>query len=298
MEHYPVLSKEIIKKLKIKDNGIYIDCTLGLGGHTRLIAERAINGRVISFDQDRQIMEYAKKSLKDLKNITFVSDNFSNIKNVLNGLGIRKVDGVLYDLGTSYYQLTDENRGFTYHGETKLDMRMNTDQNLSAIDVLNNYSKDELVNILFKYGDEPRSHRIAEAIIKYRSKKEITLNTELNEIIKSVKGYVKDKHPSKNIFQAIRIEVNNEIVVIQESINDAITMMKKGSIIVVITFHSLEDRTVKNIFWDYKEKKEITAMGNNHFYKTSKAVYPTKKEIEENKASRSAKLRTLTKLTD
>ncbi len=298
MKHYSVLAKETIDRLKIKKDGIYIDCTLGLGGHTRLLAEAASEGQVISFDQDPNAMKKAKENLNDLNNITFIEDNFANIKQRVNELGIEKVDGILYDLGTSYYQLTDEDRGFTYHGESKLDMRMNPSQPLSAIEVVNNYSKEELVDIFYKYGDEPKAHRIAEAIIEYRKDKMITLNTELNEIIKSVKGFVKDKHPSKNIFQAIRIEVNNEIGVIEESLSQAIDLLKKKGIIAVISFHSLEDKTVKNFFWEKKEDIEITMMGNNHKYKTSKVIYPSKQEVEENNASRSAKLRTLTKLID
>ncbi len=298
MKHYSVLAKETIDRLKVKKDGIYIDCTLGLGGHTRLLAEAASEGRVISFDQDPQAMEKAKDNLKDLNNITFIADNFSNIKERVNELGIEKVDGILYDLGTSYYQLTDEDRGFTYHGETKLDMRMNPNQELSAIEVVNEYDKEQLASIFFNYGDEAKSYKIADAIINYRQEKKITLNTELNEIIKSVKGFVKDKHPSKNIFQAIRIEVNNEIGVIKESLEQSIDLLKKGGIIAMITFHSLEDKTVKNFFWEKKEDIDITPMGNIHHYKTSKVLYPTKQEIEENKASRSAKLRTLTKLTD
>ncbi len=298
MKHYSVLAKETIDRLKIKKDGIYIDCTLGLGGHTRLIAEKAIDGKVISFDQDPNAMKKAKENLSDLSNIIFVEDNFSNIKSKVDELGIDKVDGILYDLGTSYYQLTDEARGFTYHGESELDMRMNPSQNLSAIEVLNEYTKEQLTDIFYKYGDEPKAPRIAQAIVEYRQNEKIILNTQLNEIIKSVKGFVKDKHPSKNIFQAIRIEVNNEIGVIEESIEQAISLLKKKGIIAVISFHSLEDKTVKNIFWEKKEDIDVTMMGNTHHYKTSKVVYPSKQEIEENNASRSAKLRTLTKLTD
>ncbi len=298
MKHYSVLAKETIDRLKIKKDGIYIDCTLGLGGHTRLIAEKAIDGKVISFDQDPNAMKKAKENLSDLSNIIFVEDNFSNIKSKVDELGIDKVDGILYDLGTSYYQLTDEARGFTYHGESELDMRMNPSQELSAIEVLNEYTKEQLTDIFYKYGDEPKAPRIAQAIVEYRQNEKIILNTQLNEIIKSVKGFVKDKHPSKNIFQAIRIEVNNEIGVIEESIEQAISLLKKKGIIAVISFHSLEDKTVKNIFWEKKEDIDVTMMGNTHHYKTSKVVYPSKQEIEENNASRSAKLRTLTKLTD
>ncbi len=298
MKHYSVLAQETIGRLKVKKDGIYVDCTLGLGGHTRLLAEAASEGKVISFDQDPNAMAKAKENLSDLDNVLFVNDNFKNIKERVNELGFDKVDGILYDLGTSYYQLTDEDRGFTYHGESRLDMRMNPEQELSAIEVVNEYSKDELVDIFYKYGDEPKAHQVAQAIVDYREIEKIELNTKLNEIIKDVKGFVKDKHPSKNIFQAIRIEVNNEIGVIEESLDSAMELLKKGSIIAAITFHSLEDKTVKNFFWKYKEAIDITPMGNVHHYKTSKVIYPTKAEVEVNKASRSAKLRTLTKLTD
>lgn len=296
MKHYSVLSIETIDKLNIKSDGIYVDATLGLGGHTRLIAEKA--KKVVSFDQDAQALEHAKNELKEFDNILFIKDNFKNLKSQLENNNIHKIDGILYDLGTSYYQLTDENRGFTYHGESKLDMRMNSDNEKSAINVINEYSEKELVDIFFKYGDEPRARQIAKAICEYRINKKITLNTQLNEIIKSVKGFQKEKHPSKNIYQAIRIEVNDEINVIKDSIEQAIKLLKKNGVIAVITFHSLEDKTVKDIFWRYKQDIDITPMGNVHKYKTSKTIYPTKDEIEENNASRSAKLRILTKLID
>ncbi len=296
MKHYSVLSKETIDKLKIKADGVYVDATLGLGGHTRLIAEKA--AKVISFDQDPQAMDHAKNELKDFDNITFVADNFRHLEARLQELGIEKIDGILYDLGTSYYQLTDEDRGFTYHGETILDMRMNPSQSKSALEVLNGYTEERLAEIFFEYGDEPKARQLAKAIVEFRQEQKIELNTQLNEIIKSVKGFVKDKHPSKNVFQAIRIEVNDEIKVIKESINQAIKLLKKNGIVAVITFHSLEDKTVKDIFWKHKEDIEITPMGNTHKYKTAKTVYPTKEEVEENNASRSAKLRTLTKLID
>ncbi len=298
MKHYSVLAKETINKLKIKSDGVYVDCTLGLGGHTKLLAAKASNGKVISFDQDSIAMKKAKENLKEFSNITFINDNFSNLSKRIKELGIKKIDGIIYDLGTSYYQLTDEKRGFSYHGESKLDMRMNTDQEFTAINVINDYSEEELARVMFEYGDEPKSRRIAKAIVDYRERREILLNKELNDIIKSVKGFVKGKHPSKNIFQAIRIEVNNEIEVIKESLEQAINLLKKNGVIAVITFHSLEDKTVKDIFWNKKEDVEVTTMGNNHKYKTSKVIYPSKEEIAINKASRSGKLRTLVKLID
>lgn len=296
MEHKPVLVDGVIKRLNINSEGTYVDCTLGLGGHSSLIAAKC--KRLIAFDQDKSALSKAKENLKEFDNITFINDNFQNIKERLNEIGIDKVDGILYDLGTSYYQLTDDNRGFTYHGETKLDMRMNQDQELSAIDVINKYSEEELVDIFYKYGDESRAKQIAKAICEHREVKEITLNTELNEIIKEVKGFQKDKHPSKNVYQAIRIEVNNEIGVIKDSIEQSIELLKKNGTICVITFHSLEDKTVKNIFWNKKEEIDITPMGNEHKFQAKKTIYPTKEEIEQNNSSRSAKLRTLVKLID
>jgi len=298
MEHYSVLAKESIDKLNIKLNGIYIDCTLGLGGHTRLLAEKAIDGKIISFEQDSITLSKAKESLSDLNNIIFIHDNFKNLKKRINELDIEKVDGVFYDLGTSYYQLTDPKRGFTYHDESKLDMRMNQNQERSAVTVLNEYDESELTDIFWKYGDEKKSKKLAKAIVEYRQNRKITLNTELNSIIKSVKGYTKDKHPSRNIYQAIRIEVNDEIEVIKKSLVQAIDILNKKGMVAVITFHSLEDRVVKDIFWKYKNDIEITQFGNQFKYKTSKNIYPSKDEIMLNKASRSAKLRTLTKLTD
>lgn len=296
MKHYSVLSNEIIDKLKLKENGIYIDATLGLGGHTEKIKTLCPKCMVISFDQDINAINYSKKRLEEYSNIFFLNQNFKNIKYEVEKLNFKKVDGIIYDLGTSFYQLTDESRGFTYHGKTKLDMRMNQDQELSAINVLNEYSEKELSNIFFKYGDEKLSNKIAKAIVEYRENNKITYNTELNEIIRSVKGFTKDKHPFKNIYQSIRIEVNNEMGVLEDSLNEAFDILKKDGIIAVITFHSLEDRIVKNIFWNKKEDIEVTEFGNIHKYKTFKVVYPSKKEIEMNKASRSAKLRTIKKL--
>ena len=298
MKHYSVLAKESINSLNIKPEGIYIDCTLGLGGHTRLIAERANKGKVIAFEQDSIVLEEAKKTLSDLTNIIFVNDNFVNIQKRINELGIQQVDGIFYDLGTSYYQLTDINRGFTYHDKAKLDMRMNQKQDLSAIQVLNEYDEEELSDIFWKYGDEKRSRQLAKAIVTYREVQPIIFNTELNNIIKTVKGYSKEKHPSKNIYQAIRIEVNDEIGVIKKSLVQAIDLLKKQGVLAVITFHSLEDKVVKEIFWKYKSDITITQFGNEFKYKTAKNVYPTKEEVEINKASRSAKLRTLIKLID
>lgn len=298
MKHYSVLTKEIINSLKIKKDGIYVDATLGLGGHTSKIAELAYEGKVISFDQDPIALEQAKKNLSTYKNIIFINDNFSNLEKNLKKIGIKKVDGVLYDLGTSYYQLTDEKRGFTYHGKTKLDMRMNPQSNFSALNVINEYSEEELKNIFYKYGDEKKAPQLAKEIVKARSENKIIFNEQLNEIIKSVKGYDKNKHPSKNIYQAIRIEVNDEINVIGKSLMQSSKVISIGSSIVVITFHSLEDKETKNTFFKLKELQSISEMGNIKYFKTHKTIYPTKEEIILNNPSRSAKLRSITKIEE
>lgn len=296
INHYSVLKKELIKKLDVKENGIYVDCTLGFGGHTKLIAEIAKKGKIISFDQDPIAIKNSKHYLREFKNIIYVLDNFKNIKKRLIELGIEKVDGFIYDLGTSYYQLTSNSRGFTYHGESKLDMRMNPDQEISAIEILNNYSEEKLAKIFLEYGDERRAHKLAKEIVKYRNFKKIVLNFEFNKIIKLVKGYNKHKHPAKNIYQALRIEVNNEIETLIKSLKSSLDFLKVGGSILVITFHSVEDKIVKDFFWKQKEMIEITTKENIHHFKSSKVIYPSKEEINENRASRSAKLRTLTKI--
>lgn len=295
INHYSVLLKETINKMEIDPKGIYVDMTLGLGGHSEQIAKRLTTGRLISFDQDEIAIARAKNRLKKYENITFVKSNFRFIKEELAKIGINKVDGILYDLGTSFYQLTDENRGFTYHGESILDMRMDLQGKVTAADILNTYDEKKLSWIFKKYGDEKKSKQLAKAIVERREVVKFETNVQLNEIIKEVKGWNKNKHPSKNIFQSIRIEVNNEIDVIEESLIQAIELIKINGRISVITFHSLEDIVTKNIFWQKKQDIIQTPMENIHLYHTPKVVYPSKEEIKENKASRSAKLRILIK---
>jgi 16S rRNA (cytosine1402-N4)-methyltransferase len=189
IKHYSVLKNEVIDKMDIKPDGIYVDATLGLGGHSEEIAKRLTTGKLICFDQDEKAMASAKERLGEYKDrIHFVESNFANLKEELSKLGISKIDGILYDLGTSYYQLTDESRGFTYHGETELDMRMDLSKEFSAYDVVNEYSEEELSRVFREFGDEKQHRRLASAIVEAREIKPIKLNTELNEIIKSVKG--------------------------------------------------------------------------------------------------------------
>ncbi len=295
MAHKPVLLNEVIKKMLIKKDGIYVDATLGFGGHAKAISKELVDGKLIVFDQDKETLELTKNNLKSLKNIFYINDNFKNLKEKLKELNIEKIDGIIYDLGTSYFQLTDENRGFSYHGDQRLDMRMDRSQEIDAVNILNNYSEVQLKKIFFEYGDEKKSFLLAKKIVEKRKLKPITRNTELNEIIKEVKGYNKLKHPSKNIFQAIRIEVNNEIDCLKKSLDDALSLLRKDGILLVITFHSLEDRVVKQVFRKYKEEKTVTVKEDIYKFKTFKNIFPSKQEVEDNLASRSAKLRSIQK---
>ncbi len=295
MKHYTVLKSEAIEKLKINKDGIYVDATLGLGGHSEEIAKKLNGGKLICFDQDEKAIEFSKNRLSKYKNVLFVKSNFKNLKIELEKININKIDGIIYDLGTSYYQLTDEDRGFSYHGENiELDMRMDLNLKIDAKHILNNYSQEELSNIFWKYADEKYSRKIAEKIIEYRENKELKTNTELNKIIKDVKGF-QEKHPSKQVYQALRIEVNKELDVISESLLQAMELLNKDGRIAVITFHSLEDKVVKEIFWNSKKEKIETLFETSQKYRTLKTVYPTKDEININNPSRSAKLRTLVK---
>lgn len=294
--HNSILVNEVIERLEIKDNGVYVDATLGLGGHSEAILKKNKTIKLIVFDQDKKALEFAKKRLKEFNNIIFVNENFIKIKEILKDLKIEKVDGILFDLGTSYYQLTTKERGFSYHGEdVLLDMRMNQNQNKDAIKILNEYDIFSLTKIFKDYGDEKKSYLLAKAIVEARKKERITTNTMLNEIIRNVKGYNKGKHPSKNIFQALRIETNDEILNLKFALNQGLEILKENGIIVVITFHSLEDRTVKEIFSEVKKIQEITPFEIKSKFKTKKIIRATEREIKQNKQARSAKLRSIKK---
>lgn len=293
--HFSVLKEETIDKLNINPDGVYVDATVGMGGHTKEIAERLSKGKIISFDQDSNAINYCKNKLSKYKNIIFVNSNFKNLKKELSKLGIEKIDGILYDLGASNYQFKDPSRGFTYRELSKLDMRMDVNSKLNAIDVINDYSESKLSKIFKEYGDEKNSSKLAKEIVLIRKNKKIKTNKELNEIITNVKGHSKKKNNLKNIYQSIRIEVNDEINSIKKSLEQAIDLLKINGRIIVITFHSLEDRVVKNIFWENKQKIIETPTENIHLFKTKKTIYPTKEEVELNKASRSSKLRVLIK---
>ncbi|MGM0378209.1 MAG: 16S rRNA (cytosine(1402)-N(4))-methyltransferase RsmH [Bacillota bacterium] len=307
--HESVLLKECIDNLDIKKDGIYIDGTLGGAGHSKEILKKiGSNGLLIGIDRDKEALNESKKVLKKINNnFKLVHGNFSDIKRILEKLGIKKIDGFLLDLGVSSYQIDNPKRGFSYMKEGKLDMRMNQNQSLTAEKVINQYSYKKLVKIFFDYGEENHSKRIAKNIVNKRKDKKIKTTHQLVDIIKdSLPKSVlySNSHPAKRIFQAVRIEVNNELGIIKDTIKDAVSLLKKDGKIVIITFHSLEDRIVKHTFKDLyndctcpdgmpictcDEKKVIEII-------TKKPIYPSEKELDENSRSRSAKLRVARKL--
>ena len=250
-KHKPVMLSECIKGLNIKPDGIYVDGTLGGAGHSKEIAKRlSKDGLLIGIDRDDDALKAAKENLKEFQNVKFVKDNHDNIKQILEDLEIEKVDGILLDLGVSSYQLDERNRGFSYLGENELDMRMDKTQELTAQKVVNTYSEEKLANIIYEYGEERFSRNIARNICKYREEKEIETTGELVKIIESSipKSKQKDGHPAKRTFQAIRIEVNNEIKPLYDTVLNSIECLKEGGRLCIITFHSLEDRAVKNAY--------------------------------------------------
>lgn len=308
-EHITVLLKETVDSLDIKKDGIYVDCTLGGGGHSEyLLSQLSSNGRLIAFDQDETAIRHAKERLKKYEHqLTIVKSNFKNIKEELHHLGIYEVDGILFDLGVSSPQLDVAERGFSFHQDAPLDMRMNQEQRLSAFEVVNEWSYEQLVKIFFRYGEEKFSKQVARKIEEVRAKKPIETTFELVEIIKDAIPAPARRtggHPAKRIFQAIRIAVNDELGVFEEALKDAITLIKPSGRISVITFHSLEDRICKTIF---KEASSLPPLPPGlpiipEEFKpkfkliTRKPLLPTDEELEANKRARSAKLRVAEKL--
>jgi len=293
--------------LNLKDDGIYVDCTLGYAGHSSEILKRVRRGCLFAFDQDNEAIIYSDAKLSKISNnYVIIKDNFSNIKNRLLEKNIEKVDGILFDLGVSSPQLDNKERGFSYHNDAKLDMRMNQDQVLSAYDVVNEYSKDKLIKIFFEYGEEKYAKSIASNIVKYRENKKIETTLELVEIIKSSmpEKAKRDKHPARKVFQAIRIEVNNELDVIEKALKDSLELLNVGGRIVVITFHSLEDRIVKNIFKEVtKLDKRVMGLPNipdeylpDFKMVTHKPIIPSDEELENNNRARSSKLRVIERI--
>ena len=306
--HKSVLLSECIEGLNIKENGIYIDGTLGGAGHSSEIIKRlSKTGKLIGIDRDTEALTAAKEKLKEYKNVIYYHGNHDNIKEILNDLKVEKVDGILLDLGVSSYQLDEKNRGFSYLGENILDMRMDKTQGLDAKFVVNNYKEEELAKIIFEYGEERFSRAIAKNICIERKNKEIATTKQLVEIIeKSIpaKFKNKDSHPAKRTFQAIRIEVNDEIKPLYQTVIDSIDCLKSGGRLCIITFHSLEDRAVKNAYNDQEGKcicppgLPYCACGTIKRGKniTKKPIIPTKEEMEENSRSKSAKLRIFEKI--
>ena len=301
-KHKPVMLKECIQGLQIKLNGIYVDGTLGGAGHSKEIAKKLNNtGRILGIDRDEEALKAAKENLEEFNNITYIKGNHDDIKEILEQLNIEKVDGILLDLGVSSYQLDQKNRGFSYLGENRLDMRMDETQELTAEKIVNEYTEEQLSNIIYEYGEEKFAKRIAKNICEIRREKRIETTKQLVEIIeKSIpKSKQKNGHPAKKTFQAIRIEVNNEIKPLYDTILNCIECLKPKGRLCVITFHSLEDRAVKNAMIEAKGKCTcppdlpycVCGAKSEGKIITKKPVTPTKEEQEENTRSKSAKLR-------
>ena len=301
-KHKPVMLEQCINGLNIKENGIYVDGTLGGAGHSKEILKRLSNkGLLIGIDRDEDALKAAKENLKEFQNVIYVHNNHDNIKEILEELKIDKVDGILLDLGVSSYQLDERNRGFSYLGENELDMRMDKSQKLTAKEVVNEYKEEDLANVIYEYGEERFSRQIAKNICKQRKEKEIRTTKELVDIIeKSIpKKFQNDGHPAKRTFQAIRIEVNNEIKPLYNTVLNSIDCLKPGGRLVIITFHSLEDRAVKNAYIEAKGKctcpKDLPycVCGAKSLGEiiTKKPIIATDEEIKENSRSKSAKLR-------
>lgn len=301
--HISVLLNECIESLNIKPDGIYVDGTLGGAGHSYEICKRLTTGRLIGIDQDMNAINAATKRLEEFKDkVTLFHSNFSNIKKVFEDLGIEKADGFLLDIGVSSHQLDEAERGFSYMQDAPLDMRMDTSRSLSAYEVVNEYSEKELNDIIFEYGEERWAKRIAEFIVAERKVKPITTTYELVDVIKKAvpKGARKDgPHPAKRTFQAIRIEVNGELDVLKTAINDMTDLLNPKGRLAIITFHSLEDRIVKNEFRKQENPCtcpiEFPVCMCNKVSKgkviTRKPILPSEEELLENHRARSAKLR-------
>ena len=300
-KHYTVMKNEAVDALECKDGLVYVDCTLGGGGHSELILKRiSPNGKLIAFDIDQDAIDAASERLKNYKNLTIVKNSYTNLKQVLKELGIPKITGgILFDLGASYHQLTKQERGFSFSKEAPLDMRFNKDSDFSAYDVVNKYSENDLVKIFSEYGEERFSKRIAKAIIEQRKIKPIQTTTELSDlIVKSTPKIKSSIHPATRVFQAVRIEVNHELQNVKNTLNDVLDLLDFGAIISVISFHSLEDRVVKQVFKYHStrchcEKNQMICKCPPPILElvNKKPIMATEQEIEENPPSRSAKLR-------
>lgn len=306
-KHEPVMLRECIEGLNIKVDGVYVDGTLGGAGHSKEIAKKlSKQGLLIGIDRDKEALKAAIKNLREFPNIKFVKDNHDNIKQILENINIEKVDGILLDLGVSSYQLDEKNRGFSYLGDNELDMRMDKSQKLTAKDIVNTYTEKTLANIIYEYGEERFSKAIARNICEFRKSQEIQTTKQLVDIIeKSIpKSKQKDGHPAKRTFQAIRIEVNDEIKPLYNTIKACIDCLKSKGRLCVITFHSLEDRAVKNAMLDAMGKCTCPSdlpycvCGARSFGKiiNRKPIIANREEQEKNSRCKSAKLRIFEKI--
>ncbi len=303
-KHYTVMLHEAVDALECCNEKIYVDCTLGGGGHSELILKRiSPNGKLIAFDIDEEAIAHAKNRLKDYPNLTIIKSSYVNIKKELTKLGIEKITGgVILDLGASYHQLTKQERGFSFSKEAPLDMRFDMDSNFSAYDVVNRYSENDLIRIFSEYGEERFSKRIAKKIVETRKVSPIETTTELADIVVKAAPHIKSNiHPATRVFQAIRIEVNQELKNVKIVLNNILDLLDVGGIISVISFHSLEDRIVKQIF-KYESSK---CRCNDLICKcppprieliNKKPITASNEEIKENPPSRSAKLRIARKI--
>lgn len=298
--HYTVMKKEAVDALNCVDGKIYIDCTLGGGGHSEEILKKIQpTGKLIAFDVDEEAINYAKHRLSDFKNLIIIKDSYTKLKETLKSLNINKITGgVLLDVGASYHQLTKKERGFSFSKEAKLDMRFDLQADFSAYELINTYKEDELVEIFSKYGQERFSKRIAKAIVQQRKIAKIETTTELSQLIIDATPRIKSKiHPATRVFQAIRIEVNNELRNIKNVLEDIVQLCDVGAIISVISFHSLEGSLVKNFFRDYSKGycplNEPIENYREPLLKliTKKPIKASESELNENPPSRSAELR-------
>jgi len=305
--HIPVMLNEVITGLNIKEDGIYVDCTMGGAGHSQEILKRLTTGHLYCFDQDDYAIARGNEVLKKVGlNYTIIKSNFVNIKEELEKYNVTEVDGILYDLGVSSFQFDIGERGFSYNKDALLDMRMDQSQYLKAYDIVNYYSYDELKKIFYEYGEEKFSANIARKIVEKRTQKPIETTFELVEIIKeAIPAFARRKggHPAKQVFQALRIAVNDELNVLKRSLNDALSILKAHGRVVVISFHSLEDRICKQLF---KEKVEVklprglpvkdSDIIKNYQLVNNKVITPSEEELRYNNRAHSAKLRIIEKL--
>ena len=299
--HKPVLFDEVMDNIITDGDAVYVDCTLGGGGHTQGILENSSeNSDVIAIDQDIQAIEFAKKRLEKFGNkLQIFQDNFRNVDTVVYLAGFEKVDRILMDIGVSSNQLDNLERGFSYRYDAKLDMRMDINLKISAYEVVNDFSEKEIADIIYKYGEEPKSRKIAKNIVEYRKNKKIETTLELSEIIIKSIGKSMKKHPSKRTFQAIRIFVNKELEVLEEALDKAVNLLNNNGKLLVITFHSLEDRMVKEKFREYENpctcppEIPVCVCNKKSLGKviTKKPIIAKESELNENNRAHSAKLR-------